>query len=130
MSTRVTACSEASICVNYLVNMRLNQSYVLEVFLIFDEMQFCLYHSISVYCIYTKKNNNNKKIMNRIHYSSFSINISTCTLSFLIENQNWKFNLINQKHNYVLHRFAWDTLWNCKQTYYYKVSRLAPTKTL
>ena len=34
----VTTCSDASICVNYLVNMHLNQLYVLEVFLIFDEV--------------------------------------------------------------------------------------------
>ena len=32
------AYSKASICVNYLANMHLNQSYVLEVFLIFDEV--------------------------------------------------------------------------------------------
>ena len=38
MSMHVTTCSEASIYVNYLVNMHLNQLYVLQVFLIFDEV--------------------------------------------------------------------------------------------
>ena len=56
--------------------------------------------------------------------------ISTGTLSFLMKNQNWTVNLINQKHNYVLYRFVWDRLGNCKQTYYYKVSWLTPTETL